>query len=86
MNYEKLEKTVMFKIQESDKNDIEILKNSISKVKEIDTTGIEAIVFPFEEKREYLRDDSDSYCTNKDEVLNNAQNDGQYVTICKVVK
>lgn len=86
MNYEKMEKTVMFKIQDSDKNDIDILIKSIGKVQGIDTDGLEAITFPFDETREYLREDDNSYTTSKQDVLNNAQNDGDYITVSKVVR
>lgn len=86
MNYEKLEKAVMFKIQETDKDDIQKLIKSIEKVKGINTDGINAITFPFDEKTTYLREDDNCYATAKTDILANAQNDGNYVTISKGVK
>lgn len=79
-----------FKLYDEEKDllekDFELLEDDLRLLAEIDTDGIEPMVYPFEDETSYLRDDEEIETLNLDEVLENAPTrKNSYFVVPKVV-
>ncbi len=82
---------LMFSLSEKEANDIvaefATLLNQLSLLEAIDTHNVEEMIYPFEEKTYYMREDIAIHVLSTEDVLSNAplSKDGYFV-IPKVVK
>ncbi len=79
-----------FKLSDEEKDllekDFELLEDDLRLLEEIDTDGIEPMVYPFEDETSYLRDDDQIESLDLDEVLANAPTrKNSYFVVPKVV-
>lgn len=79
-----------FKLYDEEKDllekDFELLEDDLRLLAEIDTDGIEPMVYPFEDETSYLRDDEEIETLDLDEVLENAPTrKNSYFVVPKVV-
>lgn len=84
-----LSETIMIDLTEKEIEDslseLSVLDNQINHLKSIDTSGIEPMIFPFEESVNYLRDDEESHVLSIQEVLLNAPDkEDQFFKVAKV--
>ena len=79
-----------FKLSDEEKDllekDFELLEDDLRLLEEIDTDGVEPMVYPFENETSYLRDDEEIETLDLDEVLENAPTrKNSYFVVPKVV-
>ena len=67
--------------------DMERMLNYIDKLNELDTEGVEPMVYPFEEETSFLREDEVTHVLTQEEALRNAGSvRAGHVHVPKVVK
>ncbi|MFI3284393.1 MAG: Asp-tRNA(Asn)/Glu-tRNA(Gln) amidotransferase subunit GatC [Erysipelotrichaceae bacterium] len=89
--YNSLAKQLMFELNDEEAEDVkkrfEVFFQQLELLEEIDTTGIEPMVYPFEEGITYLREDDVVYTLTQEEILKNAPKEKQgHFVVPKVVK
>lgn len=90
---EKMDQLVLlyqFKLSDEEKDllekDFELLEDDLRLLEEIDTDGVEPMIYPFEDETSYLRDDEEIKTLDLDEVLENAPTrKNSYFVVPKVV-
>ena len=67
---------LMFKLSDDEidsiDKDFEVLNAQLDLLNHIDTEGVEEMIFPFDVKTEYLREDKADHILTKEEALYNA--------------
>lgn len=86
----KLTQTLMIEMSDDEINEsldeLSVLVNQINKLKLIDTTNIEPMVYPFETPTTYMRNDEETRVLSQQEILKNAPSTYQhYFKVPKVV-
>lgn len=86
----KLSKNLMFELTEIEidniLNEFEAFNNQVMGFQAIDTTGVEAMVYPFDTPTTYLREDDEVSELSLDDVLLNAPHRvDEYFVVPKVV-
>ena len=81
----------MFDVSEKEALDISKELDQIEKIfksfEQIDTTGVEEMVYPFDNPTVFLREDNDTYVISQDEAMSNVSKTKQgHVVVPKVVK
>ena len=67
--------------------DFEVFSNQIDILSHIDTNDVEAMVYPFDNPRTYLREDEVDHVCSKEDILKNSNNNiNGYFSVPKVVK
>lgn len=89
--YKKLAKDIMFDITDQEaeelKDEFKVLLEQIDVLDEINTDGVEEMVFPFESETAYLREDIIDHVISQDEALSNVKSaKAGHVHVPKVVK
>ena len=87
----KLARDILLELNDREAEDIaaefEKLGRMLSIFEEIDTEGLRALVYPFDNETEYLRDDIPKRPLSKDEVLANAgKKTEDYVSVPRVLR
>ena len=82
---------LMFDLSDEEAQDIvvefETLEKQLELLESIDTTGVEPMVYPFEEPTVYLREDVADHVISREDALKNAPNVREcHIVVPKVVK
>lgn len=89
--FKKLAHGIMFDLSDEEVSQLqtefkELLKQ-ISLLEEIDTEGVEEMIYPFEASTSYLREDSVDHVISQEEALSNAKSvKAGHIHVPKVVK
>ena len=94
MNKEKIKELaldIMFDVNDDEVKEIEEEFDKLDKMlaifNSIDTTGVEEMVYPFDNPTVFLREDNDTYVISQDEAMSNVSKTKQgHVVVPKVVK
>lgn len=89
--FKKLAQNLMFDLSDDEAKDIvqefEILTRQLQLLEEIDTQGVEEMIYPFEEETYFLREDDINHVITQREALENAAKVKQgHFVVPKVVK
>ncbi len=89
--FKKLAHNLMFDLSEEEAEDIvqefETLTRQLALLEAIDTTGVEEMIYPFEEETAFLREDEISHVISQKEALVNAPKAKQgHFVVPRVVK
>ena len=86
-----LAKDLMFELSEDEVNDIidefDVLSQQLELLQSIDTTGIEEMIYPFEEETSFLREDEVVKVISQEDAISNAYKvKSGHILVPKVVK
>lgn len=88
---QKLARSLMFEISDEESMELvqefDLLLQQIQILDQIDTSGVEEMVYPITSYSSYLREDlaTDSL-TTQEVLLNASHQDGEYIEVVKVLK
>ena len=89
--FKKLANQVMFDLTDEEceelENDFDTYLKQIDLLNEIDTEGVEEMVYPFEAATAFIREDKVSHTLSVEDAMKNVPNKSEnYVVVPKVVK
>ena len=89
--FRKLAKQLMFDLSDEEADDIiqefHTLESQLKLLEKIDTTGVEEMIYPFEQETTFMREDEVGEMLTQKAALANVSNVKQgHVVVCKVVK
>jgi len=89
--FKKLANQLMFDLSDEEAKDIvnefKTLESQLNLLEKVDTSGVEEMIYPFEDETSFIREDEVVNVITQDEAMSNVSNSKQgHVVVCKVVK